>query len=116
MGRAVQAFSHRSTDDMVGYLMGSLVLPPKGMKDPESTLACTQLFTVCSAQAGSVEIAIGDPSEPDGRVEPHTAQRFLLSGGDQFRIPPGNSYHLVNHSTSSDCVIAWTIIRPHAQA
>ena len=114
VGKAAQSFNIASSDNnvFVGYLMGNLTLPPKGIKDPESTGACSQVFTVCSCQPKSVEVAFGDPHEEKGSMSLETAQRFLLSAGDQFRIPPGNAYRLANHSTTSECLLAWTIIRP----
>lgn len=115
VGKAAQSFNVQSGGDngvMVGYIMGNLLLPPKGIKDPESTGACSQVFTVCSCQPKAVEIAYGDPHEEEGSLNADTAQRFLLSAGDQFRIPPGNAYRLQNHSTTTDALFAWTIIRP----
>ena len=114
VGRAAQSFNVPPSGDhiCVGYLMGNLKLPPKGIKDPESTGSCSQVFTVCSAQPNSVEVAFGDPNEEEGSLSPQTAQRFLLSAGDQFRIPPGNAYRLANHSKTTECMLAWTIIRP----
>ena len=118
VGRAAQSFNVPSSDNnvFVGYLMGNLKLPPKGIKDPESTGACSQVFTVCSCQPNSVEVAYGDPHEEEGSLSPETAQRFLLSAGDQFRIPPGNAYRLANHSSTTECLLAWTIIRPPKSA
>ena len=48
-GKAAQAFNIPSddNDDYVGYIMGNLVLPPKGIKDSESVGPCAQTFTVC---------------------------------------------------------------------
>lgn len=115
VGKAAQAFNIPSGGDngiMVGYIMGNLYLPPKGIKDPESTGSCSQVFTVCSCQPKSIEIAYGDPHEEEGSLNADTAQRFLLSAGDQFRIPPGNAYRLHNHSPTMDALLAWTIIRP----
>lgn len=118
VGRAAQSFNIPSSDNnvFVGYLMGNLKLPPKGIKDPESTGACSQVFTVCSCQPNSVEVAYGDPHEEEGSLSAETAQRFLLSAGDQFRIPPGNAYMLANHSSTTECLLAWTIIRPPKSA
>jgi hypothetical protein len=118
IGRAVQSFNIPSSksDAFVGYIMGNLVLPPGGLKDSESTGSCSQVFTVCSCQPKSVEVAYGDPHEEEGSLTPATAQRFLLSAGDQFRVPPGNAYQLTNHSTTTDSLFAWTIIRPRRGA
>mmetsp|Transcript_1666 Transcript_1666/g.2221 ORF Transcript_1666/g.2221 Transcript_1666/m.2221 type:complete len:345 (-) Transcript_1666:228-1262(-) len=114
VGTASQSFNVPSGDNdvSIGYIMGNLCLPPNAIKDPESTGACSQVFTVCSCQPKSLEVAFGDPAEEDGNFVPETAQRFLLSAGDQFRIPPGNAYRLHNHSKTTDSQLAWTIIRP----
>lgn len=43
--------------------------------------------------------------------DPKTAQRFLLSPGDQFRVPMNNIYRLENHSEKCEAVIFWFIIK-----
>ena len=115
-GKAAQAFniSSENNDDYVGYIMGNLLLPPKGIKDSESVGPCAQTFTVCRCQPKALEVAFGDPDQPDGELDVETAQRFLLSSGDMFRVPPGNSYRLENHSENTECLLTWTIIRPRA--
>ena len=40
-----------------------------------------------------------------------TAQRYLLSGGDQFFVPPYNVYRLENHSTLKEAKLFWAIIK-----
>ena len=118
VGSAGQSFNVPSgeSDVSIGYIMGSLFLPPNGIKDPEATGVCSQVFTVVSCQPKALEIAYGDPDEEEGSLEPETAQRFLLGPGDQFRIPLGNVYRLHNHSKSTDAKLAWTIIRPRTPA
>lgn len=113
-GKAAQAFNAPTEEGghYVGYIMGNLILPPKGIKDPESVGPCAQTFTVCRCQPKAMEVSFGDPEEPDGELDPETAQRFLLSPGDMFRVPPGNSYRLHNHSESEEALLTWTIIRP----
>ena len=111
-GKAAQAFNIPSDDDNVGYIMGNLILPPKGIKDLESVGLCAQTFTVCRCQSKAVEVAYGYPDEPDGELDPATAQRFRLGPGDMFHVPPGNCYRLENHSKMTDCLLTWTIIRP----
>jgi len=52
------------------------------------------------------------------RVRSRPKQGFFftfLNEGDMFRVPPGNCYHLENHSEETECVLAWTIIRPFTQ-
>lgn len=118
VGKAAQAFNVPTDEDdnYVGYIMGSLQLPPTGIKDPESAGSCSLSFTVCQAQPKSVELAFGDPTAHEGAVDPKKAQRFLLSAGDMFRVLPGNSYRLVNHSKTTDALLSWTIIRPRRNA
>jgi centromere protein C len=99
-------------EKFVGYLSGSLTLPPIGVKDPESVGQCTQIFTVIRGQPGSLEVAYGDPGEEEGVLRPATAQRFLLSPEDSFRVPPGNCYRLENHSTTTESLLTWVIIKP----
>jgi len=115
VGEASQAFNIPTDDNSIymGYIMGKLELPPRGIKDSEAVGGCSQTFTVCSCQPGSLEVAFADPhSPPDGELDPETAQRFLLHPGDMFRIPPGNCYRIENHSKTTDCLLTWTIIRP----
>jgi len=113
VGKAAQAFNIASENDAyVGYIMGNLSLPPKGIKDPESVGSCAQTFTVVSCQPGAVEVSFSQPEEANGALDPETAQRFLLGPGDLFRIPPGNCYRLQNHSKETECFMTWTIIRP----
>ena len=114
-GKAAQAFNISSNhDDYVGYIMGNLLLPPKGIKDSESVGPCAQTFTVCCCQPKALEVAYGDPDQPDDELDAETAQRFLLGSGDMFRVPPGNTYRLENHSDTTECLLTWTIIRPRS--
>ena len=114
---AAQAFNVPTDEDtpLVGYIMGNLTMPPKSVKDAEAVGLCAQTFTVVSAQRGSVELTFSKPGEPDHVVDPKTASRFLLGPGDMFRVPPGNSYRIQNHSKDTKCHLTWTIIRPMAQ-
>jgi centromere protein C len=99
-----------------GYIMGHLALPPKGIKDAESVGSCAQTFTVVSGQPKALEVAFSDPSSPRGEMDPKNAQRFLLSPGDMFRVPPGNCYRVENHSDDIECLLSWTIIRANPAA
>mmetsp|Transcript_5562 Transcript_5562/g.8516 ORF Transcript_5562/g.8516 Transcript_5562/m.8516 type:complete len:666 (+) Transcript_5562:80-2077(+) len=114
IGEASQAFNIPTDENSIymGYIMGKLELPPRGIKDSEAVGGCAQTFTVCACQPGSLEVAYADPHSPDGELDPDTAQRFLLHPGDMFRIPPGNCYRIENHSKTTDCLLTWTIIRP----
>ena len=67
--------------------------------------------SVGDCQPNSLEFALADPSGKDGEFDPKTAQRYLLSKGDIFQIPPGNVYRLENHSTTVMATLFWTIIK-----
>jgi centromere protein C len=114
VGKAGQAFNIPNDENgkHVGYIMGSLVLPPTGIKDAESVGPCSQIFTVCACQPGALEVAFSNPDEHDGTLHPKTASRFLLNPHDVFRVPPENTYRLENHSTTKECFLTWVIIRP----
>lgn len=59
-------------------------------------------------QPNSLEFAIADPSGDDGKFDPKTAQRYMLSKGDMFQIPPGNWYRIENHSKVMKASLFWT--------
>jgi len=113
VGKAAQSF-HMANDEnpaFPGYIVGSLVLPPKAIKDAESVGLCAQVFTVVRGQSGSVEIAFGDPENDNPVWEPETAERFMVSQGDNFLVPPGNTYRIQNHSKTTEALLSWTIVR-----
>jgi centromere protein C len=114
VGKAAQAFNvpHNEINNNPGYIMGNLLLPPKCIKDRESVGPCTQTFTVCHCQPSTMEVAYGDPYLAEDILHPKWAQRFYLSTGDLFQIPPGNCYRLENHSSTSECLLTWTIFWP----
>lgn len=116
-GIAVQAFNIPADQStmMPGYITGNLVLPPRGIKDAEGVGICAQVFNVVDCQPKSIEVAIADPETNNGKFESKSAQRFLLSKGEQFHVPPGNIYRIENHSKRLDCMLMWTIIRPMKQ-
>jgi centromere protein C len=113
VGQAAQSFhmANEQNPTYPGYIVGSLILPPKAIKDAESVGLCAQVFTVVKCQPGAVEVAFSDPEQEGNGWDPETAQRFLLSVGDNFLVPPGNSYRVENHSKSIEAVLSWTIIR-----
>lgn len=115
VGKAAQGFNipPDPNDNYAGYIMGTLFLPPLGIKDAESVGPCSQTFTICTGQKKSIELAYADPDAQGGMLD-RTAQRFMLGPGDLFRIPPGNTYRLENHSKTKSCLLSWTIIRPRA--
>merc|ERR1719506_3339842 len=111
VGMAAQAFNiNQATEDVPGWISGHVVLPPEGIKDAEGVGMCSQVFFVSSCQPKSFEVAIGAPDEQ--AFNPAPAQRFLLSAGDFFHVPPNNIYRVENHSQTADCKLFWTIIRP----
>ena len=54
-----------------------MTLPPKGIKDPESTGEYAQVFTVVSGQSGAIEVAFGvednDDDDDEATTEEDTA-------------------------------------------
>ena len=113
-GLAAQAFNVIADNSTMlpGYITGNLVLPPKGIKDAEGVGICAQVFNIADCQPKSIEVAIADPETNDGKFNAETAQRFLLSKGEMFHVPPGNIYRIENHSKDTDCTLYWTIVRP----
>ena len=118
VGQASQAFHVQTDDDDLfpGYIAGNVVLPPKAIKDAEGVGLCSQVFNVGDCQPNSLEFALADPSSQDGEFDEKTAQRFLLSKGDMFQIPPGNVYRIENHSKTEDAKLFWTIIKCTSRA
>ena len=113
VGLAAQAFNvPQATEDVPGWISGHVTLPPEGIKDAEGVGMCSQVFFVSECQPKSFEVAIGAPDESTFNGE--TAQRFLLSAGDFFHVPPNNIYRIENHSTQHETKLFWTIIRPMA--
>ena len=98
-----------------GYIAGNSTLPPNGSMEPEAGGEDATIFTVVTCQPGALEVAYGRASE-DSQVEndfnPDTAQRFFLDPGCMFRVPPGNTYRVHNHSATTDAFLTWTSIRP----
>jgi hypothetical protein len=91
-----------------GYKVGCLILPPKGIKDAVSVEVSAHVFTIVHCQPGALEAAFVVPEGNSWNSE--TAQRSLLSVGDQFLIPPGNCYRLENHSESTKAILSYTVI------
>ena len=111
VGLAAQSFAMPNDDNptLPGYIVGSLILPPKAIKDEESVQLCAQVFTVVRGQPKAVEMAYFDDAAPDGEYD--AVERLLLSQGDNVLVPPGNTYRLKNHSKTTDAVLSWTVIR-----
>lgn len=113
VGIASQAFQlNQASESIPGWISGTLELPPTAIKDAEGVGMCSQVFFVVSCQPQSFEAAIAAPDEQPITFEADKAQRFLLSPGDQFFVPPGNVYRLQNHSDQHACKLFWTIIKP----
>jgi len=112
VGKAGQSFlmSNELNPTFPSYMVGSLVLPPKGIKDAESVGLHAEVFTVVWGEPRSIEVAYGDPDN-NNIFAPATAERFLLSQGDNFLIPPGSTYRLENHSQTTEALFSWTMIR-----
>jgi len=102
--------SPQASSRIPGWICGTLKIPPKGIKDAEGVGLCSQIFVVGDCQARSVEFALACPEKIE--FDPLTAQRFLLSKGSFFQIPPNNIYRVENHSEASEAVLHWTIVRP----
>jgi centromere protein C len=98
------------------WLSGLVELLPLAIKDAEGVGSCLQHFHVMECQPKALEFALADPEDDDGKFQNENAQRFLLSKGDAFYVPPGNVYRLENHSESERCLLGYTIIRPYPEA
>jgi len=112
VGLAVQGFNRPQIDksNIPGWISGHVVLPPLAIKDAEGVGLCSQIFFIAYGQPKSIEIALARADEP--QFNELTAQRYLLSPGDNFYIPPNNVYRLENHSASEECKLFWTIVKP----
>ncbi|KAG9403658.1 hypothetical protein AC1031_006308 [Aphanomyces cochlioides] len=112
-GYAGQTFNLPGGPALPTWISGRLVLPPQAVKQPESVGNCTQVFVVMSCQPGSLEVAYGHPSE--GVYDEETAQRYLLSPGDEYFVPPENAYFLRNHSKTVEAEVRFMILKPTRQ-
>lgn len=88
--------------DCPRYQMGSLLLPPRGIKVPD--------VTVVPCQPSALEIAFADPDLDEGIFDPETATRFLLRPGSMVRVPQGNCCALDNQSEKVEAELTWTIV------
>mmetsp|Transcript_46570 Transcript_46570/g.129863 ORF Transcript_46570/g.129863 Transcript_46570/m.129863 type:complete len:230 (-) Transcript_46570:177-866(-) len=112
VGVAAQGFLMNPMSSAIpGWISGYVTLPPRAIKDAEGVGYCSQVFFVAECQPGSFEVAIAMPQDQQIVFEPESAQRYLLSPGDQFFVAPGNVYRLQNHSKKVDCKLFWTIIK-----
>lgn len=111
VARAARAFKDPGIEIFPGYVSGQLDLPPTCIHADYISLGSV-VFVVASCQPKELEFALAYPDENDAQFLPETAQRFLLSPGDMFRVPAGNMYRIENLSKTHKCKLFWTIIRP----
>jgi centromere protein C len=94
-----------------GYsIVWILFLPPKGITDAKAVRFSAQVFTVVKKQANSIKVAYYNPNNNNQTLDPEAAWHFLLLVGDNFVVPPGNTYCLQNPSKTSDCLLSWVVI------
>ena len=103
-----------STEDEIfpGWVSGCLELPPRAVKDPESTGTASTVIFSCFGQDKALEVAYNrpDPDDEVGIFDAPNAQRFLLSPGDHFHVPPNNIYRVENRSTTAPAKLFFTMI------
>lgn len=112
---AGQSFNLFSPAPFARWISGRVVLPPGAWKEPEGVGAAVQLFYVTGCQPKSLELALAPETDDDFFTSKHTTH-FLLSPGDEFYVPAGNVYYVKNHSSSADCDLRFTILKPEAPA
>ncbi|KAG7393679.1 hypothetical protein PHYPSEUDO_004442 [Phytophthora pseudosyringae] len=110
---AGQSFNLFSPSPFARWISGRVVLPPGAWKEPEGVGQAVQLFYVTGCQPKSLELALAPETDDDFFTSKHTTH-FLLSPGDEFYVPPGNVYYVKNHSSSADCDLRFTILKPEA--
>lgn len=119
---AGQSFNLRTSEGFPQWICGRLVLPPGAAKDPESVGGAVQIFYVSGGQPGALEVAFGPPADEDAKEDEDDffasskTTRFLLSPGDEFYVPTGNTYFVKNHSRKMDCDLRFTILKPAVPA
>jgi hypothetical protein len=124
VGRSAKSFEFKVLNEgnpmNPTYVVGSLVLPPLGIKDPEHVgRGHAQIFTLVKGEPQSLEIAFGDPDqkwkEGPGWIAAKDGH-FRIAPGDNFHIPPGNTYRLRNHSATTPASLSWVIVGHGVQA
>ncbi|POM59189.1 hypothetical protein PHPALM_32122 [Phytophthora palmivora] len=110
---AGQSFNLFSPSPFARWISGRVVLPPGAWKEPEGVGQAVQLFYVTGCQPKSLELALSPETDDDFFTSKHTTH-FLLSPGDEFYVPAGNVYFVKNHSSSADCDLRFTILKPEA--
>ncbi len=105
-------------------------MPPRSVKDLESTHNCTQVFVVISCQPKALRVrARARPrrknARPRARASPHLAaallrpspqvdigpHTYLLCPGDHFFVPQSCEYRLMNFSDTPG-EVAFVVIKP----
>ncbi|KAG6977735.1 hypothetical protein JG688_00000031 [Phytophthora aleatoria] len=110
---AGQSFNLFSPSPFARWISGRVVLPPGAWKEPEGVGQAVQLFYVTGCQPKSLELALAPETDDDFFSSKFTTH-FLLSPGDEFYVPAGNVYYVKNHSSSADCDLRFTILKPEA--
>ncbi|ETI43469.1 hypothetical protein, variant 1 [Phytophthora nicotianae CJ01A1] len=110
---AGQSFNLFSPSPFARWISGRVVLPPGAWKEPEGVGQAVQLFYVTGCQPKSLELALAPETDDDFFTSKYTTH-FLLSPGDEFYVPAGNVYYVKNHSSSADCDLRFTILKPEA--
>ncbi|CAI5720467.1 unnamed protein product [Hyaloperonospora brassicae] len=110
---AGQSFNLFSPSPFARWISGRVVLPPGAWKEPEGVGQAVQLFYVTGCQPKSLELALSPETDDEFFTSKHTTH-FLLSPGDEFYVPAGNVYFVKNHSSSADCDLRFTILKPES--
>ncbi|CEG38210.1 Centromere protein C/Mif2/cnp3 [Plasmopara halstedii] len=112
---AGQSFNLFSPSPFARWISGRVVLPPGAWKEPEGVGQAVQLFFVTGCQPKALELALAPETDDDFFTSKYTTH-FLLSPGDEFYVPPGNVYYVKNHSSSADCDLRFTILKPESHS
>jgi hypothetical protein len=112
--QAIATAEDAARDDVYpGWASGVMELPMGGVKGSESTGSLTMLFFVSTSQNLAVELTLYQ-SEDAVVTDPHESEalRFQFSPGDQFYVPPNNTYRLMNRSTTQPAKLFFAMLRP----
>ena len=96
------------------WTMGHLKLPPGAVMSMQFSGLVTQTFTVVTGH--DLEYAIGAQKKDESSSSStfaSQATRFQLRAGDTFCVPPGNYFGLRNLSSTTPCLLTWTLIYPY---
>jgi hypothetical protein len=101
--------SSPGTNAAIAYSLGTILLPPNCVKYPEPSGKRTFMFTVFSTQPAMLEFS-WRPTAVD--LMTSTKKKVRLNKGDMFRVFPGTSFRLKNHSKTTAAKISFTLIIP----